>query len=158
MKLLKRDTDICKRIAADEGLPVSEVRKAVVSYFDSILSQARKLPFDNARRIYSREAFDQYPFCVNIPYLGRLGTFYSLYLKWRAQESKEQELVRRSVAKREHTRPMVEEAARRALAGEKVDGSFLKARLPKDKYTTVWLVDKDSKKKAARQMIVNNNT
>lgn len=155
MKLTKLDIRMCKELAATEGIPVGEVKKAVVSYFDSLVSSARQLPFDNAKRIYSLDAFKQYPLCINIPYLGRLGPVYSLYIKWRAKEAKSTEKVLRSLARKDHTKPLVEQAAKLALAGHKVDGHMLKGRLPAGKYSTVWVIDKEGKKKAARQMIVN---
>lgn len=156
VKLSKQDILWCKRCAADEeGLSLSEVKKAVIAYFDSIVSSARKLPFDKDNRIYSRKAFAEYPYCINLPYLGRLGPFYSLYLKWRAKEAKEQDTVPRSQAKKIHRKPLIEEAAKQALSGNKVDSGFLRQRLPSGKYKTVWLVDEDNKKKAAKQMIIN---
>ena len=142
-------------MAAEEGIAFSEVKKAILSFFDSIVSAANKLPFDRDNRIYSFGAFNEYPYCINLPYLGRLGPVYSLYIKWRAKESKTKDTVLRSMAKKDHLRPLIESAAKQALSGNKVDGSLLRQRLPSGKYRTVWLVDKDNKKKAAKQVIVN---
>lgn len=155
MKLSKRDIKECKRLAQEENLSYEEVKKAVLSYFDSIVSCARSLPYDNSRRIYTSSSFVENTLWINIPYLGRLGTFYSQYLKWRAQEAKAQDQIKRTDMRKEYTRPLVESAAKRALSGEQVDSSFLKERVPAGKYTTVWLVDKNNKKKAAKQVIVN---
>ena len=155
MKLSKQDIIWCKLFAAEEGIEFSEVKKALISYFDSIVSSANKLPFDRDNRIYSVSAFHEFPYCINLPYLGRLGPVYSLYIKWRAKESRVQEKVLRSQAKKEHLKPLIEEAAKQALAGNKVDSSLLQQRLPSGKYKTVWLVDKNKKKKAAKQMIIN---
>lgn len=155
MKLSKQDIQWCKKMAAEEGVSFSEVKKALLSFFDSIVSAANRLPFDRDNRIYSFGAFHEYPYCVNLPYLGRLGPVYSLYIKWRAKESKTQDTVLRSRAKKEHLKPLIEEAAKQALSGNKVDSSLLQQRLPSGKYKTVWLVDKNKKKKAAKQMIIN---
>ena len=74
MKLSRRDTRACKALSDELGIPVSEVRKAVVSYFDSIVSAARKLPFDNLNRIYSKEAFTEKSFIEGVTALcGRRG-------------------------------------------------------------------------------------
>ena len=155
MPLPKQDKKVCKEIAHQEGVSAIEVSKAIQSFFDSIVSAARKLPFDKETRIYSPAAFKQYPLCFNLPYLGRIGPLYSQYLRWRSSEAKGQESVARSQIKKVHTKPLIEEAAKQALAGNKVDPSFLKKRLPSGKYSTVWLVGENNKKKAAKQIIIN---
>ena len=92
-------------------------------------------------------------FVENIPYIGRIGPVYSRYVKWRASESGELFMVRRSDARKRHFRPMVEKAAEDAINGRKVDVKALKERLPKGEYEKVWLVGPDGRRRAAGQLI-----
>ena len=155
MKLSRRDVSACKRIAEEEGLESSEVRKAVLSFFDSIISDTRKLPFDNPQRIYSKDAFLQKSFVVNIPYIGRIGPVYSRYIKWRSEEAEELENVSRKDVRRIYSEPLIEAEAKKALSGQKVNVKLLKERIPRGKYNKVWMICGDGKRKAARQVIVN---
>lgn len=156
MKLSRRDAKTCRALSDELGIPVSEVRKAVVSYFDSIVSAARKLPFDNLNRIYSKEAFTEKSFIVNVPYIGRIGPVYSLYIKWRREESKEVQHVPRSKVRQVYAKPLIEEEAIKALSGQKVNSRLLKDRMPRGKFNKVWLIGSDGCRKAARQVIVND--
>lgn len=156
MKLSRHDVRTCSKIAEESGLPVSEIKKAVTSYFDSIVSVTRKLPFDNRNRIYSKEAFVDNSFVVNIPYIGRIGPVYSLYIKWRKEVAKEFQRVPRKQVRQIYTRPLIEEEARKALSGQKVNTKILKERIPRGKFNKIWLIGKDGKRKAARQVIVND--
>lgn len=155
MKLSRRDISACKRIAEEEGLELSEVRKAVLSFFDSIISDTRKLPFDNPQRIYSKDAFLQKSFVVNIPYIGRIGPVYSRYIKWRSEEAEELENVSRKDVRRIYSEPLIEAEAKKALSGQKVNVKLLKERIPRGKYNKVWMIGGDGRRKAARQVIVN---
>lgn len=156
MKLSRSDADICRNIAEEEDVMVSEIRKAVSSYFDSIVSETRKLPFNNPQRIYTKPAFEQQSFVANLPYLGRIGPVYSLYLKWRREEAKEFEQISRKKARQIHAAPIIEEEAKKALAGQKVNSTVLRERVPKGKYNKVWMMHEDGVRRASRQLIVNN--
>lgn len=155
MKLSRPNSDLCKKIAESEGVSLREVRKAVSSYFDSVVSIVRRLPYDSPRKIYSRGAFLSNSPVVNIPYIGRIGPVYSLYLKWRKSESRNYDKVPREHVRKINARPIIEEQAKLALAGEKVNLKLLKERIPRGKYGKVWLIDSDGKRKAAKQLIIN---
>lgn len=153
MKLRRSERNRCRNISDVTAIPQREVMKAVESYFDSIVEKTKALPFNTPKRIYSRGAFAKCSFVVNIPYIGRIGPVYSRYIKWRSSESRDIEMVKRSDVRKEHLRPMIEDAARDALNGKKVDIKPLKERIPRGKYEKVWLVDKDGKRRSARQLI-----
>lgn len=156
MKLSRSDADVCNNIAEYEDVAVSEVRKAVSAYFDSIVSDARKLPFNNPQRIYTKPAFEQQSFVVNLPYLGRIGPVYSRYLKWRREEAKEFDHVERKKVRQIYAAPIIEEEAKKALAGQKASSTVLRERIPKGKYNKVWMMHEGGLRRAAKQLIVNN--
>lgn len=137
-------------VAKQLGLEPEDVRKVVHSFFDSITSTARSLPFNNKRKIFSKDVFDSYAAIVNIPYIGRLGPVYSRYLKWRANESKLFEQAHRSKCKKRYSQDDIE-----YIAGEALQGNT--PVLPEKKkasefYDRVWLVGKEGKRQA-RQVI-----
>lgn len=137
-------------VAKELGFEPSDVRRVVHSFFDSITSSARSLPFDDRRKIFSKDAFDSFAFVVQIPRIGRLGPVYSRYLKWRANEAKLTEQVHRSRYRKQYSQNDIENMAAEALLGkapvlpEKQKGSEL--------YNRVWLVGADGKR-LARQVI-----
>ena len=154
MRLSLRDRRLIKEIAEDAQIPFAEVRKAILSYFASIVSASLKLPFDNPQRLYSKAAFLEHSFVVNIPYIGRIGPVYSLYLKWRKNEAENYEKVLRHKVRQVYSRALIEEEAQKALKGQKVNEKLLKERIPRGKYNRVWLMDSGGKRRAARQVIV----
>ena len=149
---LERQT--CRRLADELGLPVTEVSKVINSFFGCIVSAAGSLPFDNERKIYTKDGFSAFPRVWNIPSLGRLGPVYSRYLKWRANESKNIEQELRSNYRARVSRSEIEAMAEEILSGR--TPSFKKQE-KKDNYTRIWLVGADGKR-LARQVIPNKES
>lgn len=151
----RRDDPVFLRVAEETGIPVSEVGKAVRSFFASIKNEARTLPLDNPKKIYRKEVFDTFAFARMIPFIGRIGPVYSRYLAWRRNESKLDVQVPRSRYRTRLLQDDIEHMAEDILAG--------KAPLPVCKkkgnelYKRVWVVGKDGKK-LARQVIPKENT
>ncbi len=137
------------RVSEEFGIPASEVSRAVRSYFDTMLADSRKLPFNNRKKIYSRELFEEYVSVTNIPYIGRLGPVYSRYLKWRENESKSLPQRPRRDYRKRMTQDDIENIAEAVLSGNPVP---VKRRNWHDLYERIWIVGKDTKK-LARQVI-----
>ena len=146
----KLEDAICRRIADDNGVSPADVRKAVYSFFDNIALEAAKLPFDNPRKIFSGKVFKQYERVYCIPYIGRLGTSYSRYLRWRANESKNENMVAKSSLKKGLSPEDIDRIARQALAGKRVV-----IEEEKTPHKRVWIVGEDGKKQA-RQVIIKD--
>lgn len=144
----KRNEVVYRRIADDSGLSVSEVKKAVISFFDIIAIESRKLPFDNPRKIYSARAFGEFGKVYCLPYIGRIGTSHTKYLRWRANESKNENMVPRSTYKKGLTESDVERMAEEALSGRQIKIESKR----KQPFRRVWMVDVEGKKQA-RQVI-----
>ena len=87
MRRSRIEEEMLSLVSEELGVPEPEVRRAVHSFFDLIAKSARSLPFDNERRIYTKDGFDGFSGAWNIPYLGRTGPVYSRYLAWRRNES-----------------------------------------------------------------------
>jgi hypothetical protein len=139
-----------RRIADKYGLDASDVRRAVQCFFDVILRESAGLPFDNPRRIYSKEKFQEYAKTRNLPYLGRIGPVYSRYLKWRANESQTMEMAPRSSFRRGITQSEIESTAAAILSGQTPPP--INRRKNSELFDRVWLVGQDGKK-SARQVI-----
>jgi len=138
-------------LVADElGLSISDVRLAVSSFFGEIVSESRALPFNNERKIYSKEKFAEYERAWNIPYIGRIGPVYSRYLKWRGNESKNIVQEPRSNYQSRITQSDIEDMAEAILSGR--TPTPLRKRKGNELYNRVWLVGQDGKK-LARQVI-----
>lgn len=152
MKLSKIDERWCRKYASENDLNICEVKKAIVSFFDDIVFSVRKLPFNNIRRIYSADALEEIADVYNIPYIGRIGPIYSKYVKWRKEESENYDMLLRKTAFRKHFNERVDEAVERAMAGERIGKGFLRDPVPSSLYHKVWLIDKNGKRKAARQL------
>lgn len=139
-----------RAVAEKLSLPYKEVRRAVHSFFDTIILYSRSLPFDDPSRIYSKKKFEEYIRVFNIPHIGRIGPVYSRYLKWRSNESKNIRQELRSNYRSRRTQDDIEHMADALLSGktplpvEKKKGSEM--------YNRVWLVDADGKR-LARQVI-----
>lgn len=138
------------RVSEEVGVPVSEVARAVRSFFDAIASEAKSLPFDRRNRIYSKRKFEEYVNARNIPYIGRLGPVYSRYLKWRENESRELPQKPRSGYRKRITQDDIENIADAILSGNPVPE--IRKRKGSEMYERVWLVGIDGKR-MARQVI-----
>lgn len=144
-----------RELASRYGLKEAEVRCIVNSYFESIVRVAKKLPFNTPRRIYTHETFRDYERIWNIPCIGRIGTSYSRYLTWRANEAKNIDQMPVPKKTNGYTASEIEELAKALLSGEgKMDRPVTAKR--SRPYTKVWIVTKDGKK-SAKQVIKKDN-
>ena len=139
-----------RRLSAEYGLDESEVKRIVTSFFAIFRMDASSLPFDNPKRIYSKEAFDGIVKARQIPYIGRMGPVYSNYLKWRANESSLLRMAPRSSYRRGVTQDDIENMAAAILSGEAPPR--IERRNKSEMFDRVWMVGKDGKK-SARQVI-----
>lgn len=137
-------------VAQELNLPVSEVRRAVHSFFGIIIRESRSLPFDNQRKIFTKEKFAEFEGVTNIPCIGRIGPVYSRYLKWRGNEAKNTVQAFRSDYRRAITQDEIEHMAEEILSGKAP--SPVTKRKNSDLFNRVWVVGKDGKK-SARQVI-----
>ena len=138
------------RVSEEFGLSVSEVSRAVKSFFDAIAVEARRLPFDDSRRIYSREKFESMVGVTNIPYIGRLGPVYSRYCRWRENESATLPQKPRSDYRSRMTQDEIEAIAEALLSGNPLPE--IKKKKGSDLFERIWFVGKDGKK-SARQVL-----
>lgn len=145
----KVDIDIVRRVSEEFGIPESEVRRCVNSFFGEITGYARTLPFNTPTRIYEAEKFNEYVRVWNIPYLGRLGPVYGRYLDWRSNEADLLKQERKSVYRDKMSRDEIETIAGAVLSG----GAFsLPKKTKKENYKRVWIVGKNGKR-LARQVL-----
>ena len=138
-----------RRLSEKYGLEESEVKRIVTSFFAIFVTDANSLPFDNPKRIYSKEVFDGLARVRQIPYVGRVGPVYSNYLKWRANESREFGMAPRSSFRTRMTQDDIENMAAAILSGSSPE---LEKRKKSEMFDRVWLVGKEGKK-SARQVI-----
>lgn len=150
MRKNKIENRLIVLVASTVGVPLVEARRAINSFFDLIVLKAKALPFDNECRIYSRQAFGQKGFAINIPYLGRIGPVYSRYLRWRANASKDQLQENRGQYRSRISEDDIEHIAERLLSGRPLPP--IKKTKGKDIYKRVWFVDENGKR-LARQII-----
>lgn len=153
MRRSRIEEEMLSLVSEELGVPEPEVRRAVHSFFDLIAKSARSLPFDNERRIYTRDGFDGFSGAWNIPYLGRTGPVYSRYLAWRRNESKQLVQEKRSPARKGYTQSEIENMAEEILSGK--TPSPVRKRKGNEMYKRVWMVGKLSRKQA-RQVIPKN--
>ena len=153
MKLSNQEVLWCRQYARAEGVSEVEVRKAVISYFDEIIKNVRRLPFNNARRIYTYEAVNVLAPVFNLPGIGRIGPVYSAYLKWRREEARELDMDRRTIVKKRFLDERIEEATQLAMAGCRVHKDYLRDPMPRGMYSKVWIIDKNGRRRAAKQVI-----
>lgn len=144
-----------REIAEMFGLESSEVGRAVESYFSLVLSDARKLPFDNPQKIYSKAKFGSFSRVRGIPYIGRMGPSYTRYLKWRANEAKDVDMVNKPKRRPGYSKEEIETFAEALLSGKA-------PKLPEMKsvgelYKRVWLVGDDGRKQASQVILKENN-
>lgn len=150
MAITRTERRRLKSVAKDVGVSEAEVRKVVNSFFGSIVKYAISLPFNNVRRIYGYDAFEELVEVVNIPGIGRLGPVYSRYLKWRGNEAKMLNQVPRSTFRIRLSQDEIEHIADDILSGK--TPSEIKKRKPTELYNRVWLINKNGKR-MARQVI-----
>jgi len=137
-----------RRIADDLGLSDIDVKNAVKSFFDVIGEDARRAGLNTPRKIYFKPAFmaATHEMVVCIPHLGRMGPSYDRYLRWRANESKDIDMMPHPGRRNWFSAEEIEDIARNALYG---------AEIPvrdKKMFHRIWLVGEDGKKQA-RQVI-----
>ena len=137
-------------IAKELGVQISEVRRAVYSFFGIIVREARNLPFDDSSRIYTREKFEDFVKVRNIPSIGRIGPVYSRYLKWRGNEAKNQTQVNRSSCRARVPQSEIEAMAADILSG-KAPSPVVKPKLT-ESYKRIWMIGRVGKR-LARQLI-----
>lgn len=140
-------------ISQEMGVDKDEVARVIKSYFSDMASRVRALPFDDCTKIYTRKVFLTREMVWNIPHIGRIGTSYSRYIKWRANESKNIVQDKRSAYSTKLTSDDIESMADAILSG----GSLpeVKHRTGNDLYKRVWIVLPNGRKQA-RQVIPKN--
>ena len=146
----RKDDPIINRIAQEYDLETEDVFRVVRSFFSAIRVYASRLPFDNPRKIYTKERFDELSSVYNLPYIGRVGPVYSRYLKWRGNESKGLDQAARSSFRTRWSQGEIEDIAAMILSGE--TPSLPEKKKKSEMYDTVWVVGKDGKK-LAKQVI-----
>lgn len=139
-----------RRIAEELEIDVDDVRKAVNSFFEVFINDAKSLPFDNLRKIYSRQVFSSVVSIRNIPFIGRLGPSYTRYLRWRANEASSVPMKARSSYRSRYLQSEIESTAAAILSGG--TPSLPQKQKFSKMYNRVWLVGQDGKK-SARQVI-----
>lgn len=153
MRRNRNDEAGFKAVALELNLPVSEVRRAVHSFFGEIVSESLSMPFDNMRKIFTREGFRENEVVWNIPSIGRIGPVYSRYLKWRSNEAANIQQVPRDSYRTRYSQDDLEHMAEEILSGR--TPSPINKKKGSELYDSVWLVGRDSKK-LARQVIPKN--
>lgn len=146
------DTEIYSKVACMFGLETDDVRRIVLSFFDDILVVAKKYPFNNPRKIYSRAKFDSIvtSYVACLPCLGRLGPSYTRYIKWRSNVAIPLERRTRKSCREESRRDEIENIAASIFSGK--TPCFNKSKKGSELFDNVWLVGTDGKK-LARQVI-----
>ncbi len=146
----RKEYERYRELSSRHDVSEEEAKRILASFFSIILGDARSLPFDNPKRIFTKEKFDEYVKVRNIPFIGRIGPVYSNYLKWRANESQQIEMAPRSSYRSRRLQSDIESTAAAILSGETPPP--LKKKRGKEMYERVWLVGQDGKK-SARQVI-----
>lgn len=147
MKAGRIDKADFEAIASEMGLAPDEVCNAVLSFFDAMVSEARSLPFNNPRRVYSKDVFDTYGSVYQIPSIGRLGPSFTRYKAWRANEAGNERIVGRQTFNEKLRREDIEDMARSALEGIAPDVAGMKRRR-RGKYNKVWHVSSEGRRLA----------
>ena len=146
----RKEYERYRELSSRHDVSEEEVKRILASFFEVVFADARSLPFDNPKRIFTKEKFDEYVKVRNIPFIGRIGPAYNNYLKWRANESQQIEMAPRSSYRTGVTQSDIESTAAAILSGEAPPP--LKKKRGKEMYERVWLVGQDGKK-SARQVI-----
>ena len=150
MKNSKTEESEFNVVAKELGVSFWDVKTVVNSFFDSISNEAKSLPFDNYRKIYTKAAFDKYSFVRSIPFVGRIGPTYSRYLRWRSNESENIE-----TRTRPKTRSKLFPEEIEAIVEILLNGGEYKPEKKRPNYKRIWIVG-DGYKKQARQIIVKD--
>ena len=146
----RKEYERYRKISSRHDVSEEEVKRILASFFCTFFNDARSLPFDNPRKIFSKDKFEEYVKVRNIPFIGRIGPVYSNYLKWRANVSQQIEMAPRSSYRSRRTQSDIESTAAAILSGEAPPP--LRKKRGKEMYERVWLVGQDGKK-SARQVI-----
>jgi len=146
----RKEYERYRKISSRHDVSEEEVKRILASFFEVVFADARSLPFDNPRKIFSKDKFEEYVKVRHIPFIGRIGPVYSNYLKWRANVSQQIEMAPRSSYRSRRTQSDIESTAAAILSGETPPP--LKKKRGKEMYERVWLVGQDGKK-SARQVI-----
>lgn len=139
-----------QQISKRLGVPVSEVRRAVYSFFGTITREARSLPFNDASRIYTKGRFEDFVKVHNIPSVGRIGPVYSRYLKWRRNEARNQVQVSRNNYRSGISQDEIENMAAEILSG-RIPPPVKKKRAI-ERFNRIWMIGRDGKR-MARQVV-----
>lgn len=145
----KTEEAIFKNIAGHTRTTASEVKRAVASFFSVIALESDKLPFDDERKIYTRDKFEDFVQVYNLPYIGRIGPVYSRYLKWRSNDAHGLPRNKRSDYQVGLSRGEIEDIVETILSGGTPQ---IIRKKNSELFNRVWLVGKDGKK-SARQVI-----
>lgn len=143
------ETEFAK-IAKQLGVPVSEVRRAVYSFFGIIVRESRNLPFNNPNRIYEKDRFEDFVSVRNIPSIGRIGPVYSRYLKWRGNEAKNQTQVSRRNYRSGISQSEIENMAGEILSGK--SPSPVDKKKATERFDRIWMMGRKGRR-MARQVI-----
>ena len=149
-----RDDAVFSLISEAEGVDKTEVKRAVESYFGLFVSDAAKLPFDDPTKIFSKGRFGKLVKVRCIPHIGRLGPSYTRYLRWRANESKSEDMIPKPKHYSGYRSEDVEAYAESLLSGEIPEPPKKTRRT--GAYASVWLVGDDGRKQAG-QVITKRN-
>ena len=149
----KIDDKLFCEIAERLSIDPSEVKKAVVSFFDVIALDAKKLPFNNVRKIFSNDKFQSYSSASLIPHIGRIGPVYSRYIKWRGNEATTVQFRSKSAYRKGFTQDDIEHIAEELLSG---NTPVINKKKNSEMFSRVWLVNKNGKKQA-HQVIPKDN-
>ena len=150
MRKSRIDIKTYNLLADRYDISADEVRRIVVSFFDTLQSEAKSLPFDNDTRIYSKNKFNEYVNVQSIPFVGRIGPVYSRYISWRRNESETLGQQLKSSFKVESRKQKADELAKQILKGHNCSVE------KNGKYKKIWIVQTDGKK-LARQVIPIKN-
>ncbi len=151
----RRLSSDCRTVSDITGIGYGDVVKAVSSFFCAIDAEARRLPFNTDSKIYSKDAFDTRAFVKSIPSIGRIGTSYSRYLKWRRNESRLKVQERGGRARKRLSQDDIENIAGDILSGKAPRP--VHKRKPSEMYKRVWIVSTEGKR-LARQIIKKEDT
>lgn len=145
MRQNRTDEKLFCEIAERFSVDPAEVKKAVLSFFDSTVLDAKSLPFDDVRKIFSQDKFQSFASVSLVPYIGRIGPVYSRYLKWRRNEATTVQFHSRSMYRNGLTRDDIEHIAGELLSG---NAPVITKKKNSEMFNRVWLVGLDGKKQA----------
>ena len=145
-----KDRNRLRDVAERHGLTEDEVGRIVSSFFICMFLDARRLPFDNPRKIYTKDMFEDFVKVRQVPFIGRFGPVYSRYRKWRANESQSVAMAPGSSYRSRIRQSDIEATAAAIFSGQTPPP--LNKRKKSELFDRVWLVGQDGRK-SARQVI-----